>query len=76
MTLQQLIEEKGPYMVADEIQYLIQHHVGIKLDYLKVLQGVLAVQSSPEEDMSLEDFVGYAISAMHESFKIGYLTIP
>ena len=76
MTLQQLIREKGPYVVADEIQYRIQHHVGLKLPYLSTLLAVQNANRLPEVDLTLEEFIDSVIIAMHEGRKTGYLDIP
>lgn len=76
MTLQQSIREKGPYVVADEIQYRIQHHVGLKLPYLNILSAVQNASNMPEEDITLEEFIDYSIAAMHEGHRTGYLDMP
>lgn len=77
MTIHELLESKGPYVVADEMQYLIQHHTGLKLPYLEVLNATFDIQFGPkEEDITLEDFVRYVVVAMHERNKTGYIDIP
>lgn len=76
MTLQELIESKGPYVVADEMQYLIQHHTGLKLPYLEVLNATFDIQFGPKENITLEDFVRYVIVAMHERNTTGYIDMP
>ena len=76
MTLQELIENKGHHMVAEEIQYILQHHTGVKYPYIRILQTVFQVPSEPREDITLEDFVRYAIIAMHEDHRTGYLDMP
>lgn len=76
MTFQQLIREKGSYVVADEIQYRIQHHIGLKLPYLNILSAVQNASNMPEENVTLEEFVGYSIIAMHGNYRTGYLDMP
>lgn len=76
MTIQELIKEKGPYKVAEEIQYLLQHHIGTKYPYIRILQTVFQIPSEPRENVTLEDFVRYAIVAMHEDYRTGYLDMP
>lgn len=76
MTIHELLESKGPYVVADEMQYLIQHHTGIKLPYLEVLNATFDIQFGPKEDIALEDFIRYVIVAMHERNRTGYIDMP
>lgn len=76
MTIHELLESKGSYVVADEMQYLIQHYTGIKFPYLEVLNATFNIQFGPREDITLEDFVRYVIVAMHERNRIGYVDLP
>lgn len=74
MTIHELLESKGPYVVADEMQYRIQHHTGLKLLYLEVLNAIFDIQFGPkEDDITLEDFVRYVIVAMHGRNRTGYI---
>ena len=53
-------------MIAEEIQYQIQHHVGLKLPYLGILMAVQGSITLPEEAMTMEEFIDNIIIAMHE----------
>ena len=84
MTIRELIKTKEPSVIAKDIQYIYQHHTGLKICYSDAFNFAMEMRNhfdehfidSPLKEMTLEDFVAYAIVEDHEELKNRYVNIP